>query len=405
MKKECCTIAVFGLFGSSNFGNEATLEGFLHNLQQRIPGAGIVSIVPRSHAIDPTHGLRRLDMDPMPVDAMLWRIKPAWLRRAATSAATIVSEPLRRRQAAKLLEGVTLLFVPGTGVIDDFGQGPLDIPLHLDRWTAAAAAVGARVIFVSIGASTVKNRLSRRLFLRSLRRAAYCSFRDQVSCDNARALGYDARAVVPDLAFSLPQQRHKAEIAWPPQTIGVGVMGYFGWNLTRAQGERVYREYIEKMRVMINRLIAQGYSVRLLIGDTVADQRAVSDLAKADERLIASALKNHHDLIDAIALCDIVVATRYHNVLFSLMAGRPTVSIGYADKNDALVRDMNLGRYCHTIETLDVDTLIAQIAEIAASNQSPATELRERAGLLRTQVIDQYQTLVTVCDRSSRSAR
>lgn len=405
MKRERCTIAVFGLFGSSNLGNEATLAAFLQNMRPHLPEAGIVAITPHRFAVDQMHGLKKLAMDAMTVERAFWRIKPEWLRRVAVFVATVVGEPIRRRRAIESLKGVRVLYVPGTGVIDDFGQRTLDLPLHLDRWTAAAAAVGARVVFVSIGVSTVQDWLSRLLFKRSLRRSAYCSFRDAVSRENARALGYDGNLIVPDLAFSLRQTVPTPDIAWPPRTIGIGVMGYFGWNLPRAEGERVYQSYIEKIRALIGRLIERGYAVRLLIGDSWSDQRAWRDLsgsftsvghAKSGPRLTASTLENYDEVITEIALCDIVVATRYHNVLFALLAGRPTVSIGYSDKNEALMRSLNQAAYCNAIETLEVDAIVAQLSEIAAANQPALSEQRSRTELMRNEVVKQYQTLVVL---------
>lgn len=411
-------IAVFGLFGSSNLGNEATLAAFLQSLRLHAPDARILTIAPRAFGIDQTNGALRLDMDPLPVQQIFWRIKPAWLHRITVSAATALSEPFRRRRAARLLAGVRTLFVPGTGVVDDFGQGTIDMPLHLDRWTAAAAAAGIRVIFCSIGVSAVKNQLSRRLFLRSLRRSAYCSVRDRISCENARALGYSEASIVPDLAFGLQHaESHSTDVTWPPRTIGVGVMGYSGWNLDRDRGERVYREYIAKILELIELLATRGYAVRLLIGDTSADARALRDVSQAcaggrgprSGLVIASPIGTYQALIDEIALCDAVVATRYHNVLFSLLAGRPTISIGYSDKNDALMQSMNQAAYCHAIESFDAGTVAAQISRIAAQPQSPIADLCKRASSMRDRVIEQFEKVfasgTTEYGRSARSAR
>ena len=414
MQKESCAIAVFGLFGSSNLGNEATLAAFLQNLRQAWPGVRILTIVPRASAIDQTNGLVRLQMDPLPVQQLFWRLKPGRLQRIAVNVAALITEPLRRRRAAKLLEGVQTLFVPGTGVVDDFGQGPLDMPLHLDRWTAAAAAVGARVVFCSIGAATLQSALSRYFFLRSLRRSAYCSFRDQISNENARALGYAGDPIVPDLVFGLKRaQHHSTDARWPPRTIGVGLMGYSGWNLDRDDGERVYRAYIARIQTLIVRLLERGYAVRLLIGDTSADARTSRDLLAAlapasDPHFIAAPIATYQALIDEIALCDMVVATRYHNVLLSLLAGRPTISLGYSDKNDALMQSMHQAAYVHAIEVFDVDDVIAQISALASLRESPRAALLARAQQMRNRVIQQFETLfaaeVTEYERCSRSA-
>ena len=70
-----------------------------------------------------------------------------------------------------------------------------------------------------------------------------------------------------------------------------------------------------------------------------------------------------------IAETDLVVATRYHNVVCALKLGRPTMSIGYADKNDVLLDEMGLGNFCQHIEHLDVDLLIQQFRRLAAGRK------------------------------------
>lgn len=398
MHNKSHTIAVFGLFGSPNLGNEATLAAFLQNMQPRLPNVRILLIAPRSFSIDQTYGLIKLDIDPMPVDRVFWRVRPAWLQRLFEALATVVTEPWRRHRATKLLNGIEAFFIPGTGVVDDFGQGPVDMPLHLDRWTAAATRLGTRVVFCSIGASTVRNALSRWLFGRSLKRARYCSFRDVASGKNAGALGCASSIVVPDLAFSLREESPKPTPEWPPRTIGIGVMGYFGWNQTRAEGLRTYRRYVEKINTLIQRLAERGYTMRLLIGDVASDAgaaRDVAELIRAADRsgsIVAPEINTYQDLISQIALCDIVVATRYHNVVFALMAGRPTISIGYSDKNESVMESFGQAAYSHAIETFDVDAVVAQVGLLAAG-PSLSTQLRSQAALLRQQVLEQYRSL------------
>jgi polysaccharide pyruvyl transferase WcaK-like protein len=113
------------------------------------------------------------------------------------------------------------------------------------------------------------------------------------------------------------------------------------------------------------------------MGDT-ADQRAVNDLlarigrARPElpkDRLAFNPIASLHDLMDQIAETDVVVATRYHNVVCALKLGRPTVSIGYADKNDVLMAEMGLRGFCQHVERLDVDLLIEQFSRLIADRE------------------------------------
>jgi len=74
-----------------------------------------------------------------------------------------------------------------------------------------------------------------------------------------------------------------------------------------------------------------------------------------------------------------VVATRYHNVVCALRVGKPTISIGYAVKNDALLAGMGLADYCQSIERLDLALLETQTTRLIA--ERAALEARiARAG-------------------------
>jgi polysaccharide pyruvyl transferase WcaK-like protein len=99
-----------------------------------------------------------------------------------------------------------------------------------------------------------------------------------------------------------------------------------------------------------------------------------------------------------IAETDVVVATRFHNVVCALKLGRPTVSIGYAKKNDVLLAETGLGEFCQSIETLDVDRLIRQFQALLSdrdryerivreTNLAREKHLRHQEEILLTQVL------------------
>jgi polysaccharide pyruvyl transferase WcaK-like protein len=52
-----------------------------------------------------------------------------------------------------------------------------------------------------------------------------------------------------------------------------------------------------------------------------------------------------------------------------LKLGKPTVSIGYAEKNDVLMAEMGLGRFCQHVERLNLDLLIEQFNRLIADRQ------------------------------------
>jgi polysaccharide pyruvyl transferase WcaK-like protein len=192
-------------------------------------------------------------------------------------------------------------------------------------------------------------------------------------------MGVDTSAdrVYPDLAFALPS---------PPVpdtttgAVGVGVMAFRGRNSDREHAEELHARYLSAMKRFVRWLVESGRPVRLFTGDR-ADEAVVAEVladlrdhppAGGPPTVIADPVDSLEDLMRELAHVDTVVATRYHNVLCALKMSRPTVSIGYAAKHDALMADMGLAGFCESARSVDVERLIEQFSEL----ENRSAELR-----------------------------
>jgi polysaccharide pyruvyl transferase WcaK-like protein len=204
--------------------------------------------------------------------------------------------------------------------------------------------------------------------------------------------------VVPDLAFGLPREQlvAAAPLQWPPRVVALGVMGYRGWNAPAADAKRLHAEYLDRIERLARFLLADGLRVRLIHGDTRADLETVSAVAARlrdsaqEPELTAAPITRYADAISEIGQCDLVVATRYHNLLFGLLLGRPVVSIGYGDKNEALLADFGLEQYACHVESFDPARLRAQICALAALPTPPTANVTEILEAFRRRVDEQY---------------
>jgi polysaccharide pyruvyl transferase WcaK-like protein len=97
-----------------------------------------------------------------------------------------------------------------------------------------------------------------------------------------------------------------------------------------------------------------------------------------------------------IADTDIVVATRFHNVVCALRLARPTVSIGYAEKNDLLMAEMGLGRFCQRVEELDFDLLMEQFTALVSERQRYVQSLRDMNSVYQER-LDRQDSLLAAC--------
>jgi polysaccharide pyruvyl transferase WcaK-like protein len=179
-------------------------------------------------------------------------------------------------------------------------------------------------------------------------------------------------------------------------------MTYYGWRGDRERGAAIYASYLGKITRFALWLLDRGHRVRFLMGEDT-DQQAVDDALQAiaaerpgypRERLTAEPPHSLHQLMRQMAETDIVVGTRFHNVVCALKIGKPMISIGYSKKNDVLMADMGLAEFCQHIEQLDVDRLIGQFTRMAADRALYERGIRDKAAAYTQRLAEQEQLLL-----------
>jgi polysaccharide pyruvyl transferase WcaK-like protein len=378
-------IGLFGLFGGGNSGNDGSLEAMLIFLRRRRPNAKLVCFCgARRGAPDRVarnFGVAAIPLGlPQPTTPLLRA-----LDRLSSKGPRLLASWLLALKHARNLD---VLIIPGTGILDDFGERPTGMPATLFGWCLAAKLCGTRIAFVSIGAGPIHHPLSRWLMRSAVAMAQYRSYRDHISKAFLQSIGFDTRndEVYPDIAFKLPEPAAARvdDTAEGLLTVGVGVMTYVGWRNDAVRGAAVYEAYLANITKFVLWLLDQGHRVRLLTGDG-ADGRALANVMTGviaagrdlgHGRLQARPTESLHDLMRQIATTDIIVATRFHNIVCALKLVKPTVSIGYAEKNDVLMAEMGLGSFCQQVERLDFHRLTEQFTQLAANRRNYERSIR-----------------------------
>lgn len=402
-------IGLFGLFGVRNLGNEATLAAAIAGLRARDPAVEFVLV---SSPPAPGSGLpsfpRQIEPDLLPVMHRAWPGIPSRWKAGWGAFVQRATESWRRRRTRVASRAFDMLLVPGTGIADDFGQGPYDAPHHMARWCEVVRQQGGKVGFASIGAGPASHPLSRRWFGDALRAAHYRSYREPGSKAFATEIGVDTHAdpVLPDMVFSLPHPAGAAPraVEWPPRVVALGVMAYKGWNVEGAAADAIYATYLRKITWLAGELLDSGLSVRLLIGNRGSDVRTVRHVREAlaahpgtaSGALVTSDIQTHDDVLREIAASDLVIASRFHNILKSFLLGRPAISIGYARKNDELMNAMGLSAYCHAIEQFDPADVLAQFRQMSALPRAPTATIEQRVTEYRVALAAQFDRLIAL---------
>jgi polysaccharide pyruvyl transferase WcaK-like protein len=406
-------IVLYGHFGSGNVGNDSSFEAALFHASEYRPDADLVCVCNGPQEIARRFGIETLHMSGAHADEPAAGGFVSKLKRVLKRLTDEIQFWAKR--PSWYCPG-DLFIVVGTGAVDDMAvRRPWHSPYELYKWCKTAKMGGARVVFLSVGVGPIMNRVSRFMMLKALKMADYRSYREKAAFDYLHGVGYDTTGdlLYPDLVFSLPVEALPASrrALSADKVVGLGLINYYGWRHDPAIGEAVYQEYFSKIKRFSTWLLQQGYRIRIISGDTT-DMRPVQELAQFikksgepgwDARLSIGRITSIAELMEELAQTDLVVASRFHNVLCALMLERPVISLGYHEKNDNLMAEMGLESYCQQIEHFTVEKLVEQLECYVSDPDQAVQRIHERNEQYRQLLDEQYRKVLLPADTKTSS--
>ena len=360
-------MALYGILGCGNLGNDASFETVLHWLRTEYPGARPLCITPAPETIQARYGI--------PAAQLAVGSGPSWAQ-AVPAVAKLVGRLAAIPRSLILAGSAGTIVVPGMGVLEEsLGVRPWSFPAWLFLMALACRLRQRPFALLAVGAEPVINPVTRRLFTATARLATHVSYRDALSDEAMRAAGAPPHAVAADLAFAHPV----AVTADPePGRVVVGVIAYRPVRDDHGRGPDLRQRYAEVLTEVLAALTDDGDRVVLVGGDRadigVAEQiRAAVLAARPGLPQAAVTVRDaatFAELTAELARAEVVVASRFHNLIGALRLGRPTVSVGYAEKNGRLMQSLGLADYHQHIEELQAGWLLAQLR--AARARGPA---------------------------------
>lgn len=403
-------ISLFGNFGTLNIGNECTLQAIIHNIRRSLPGSDLNCICSIPEDVRTRH---RIPAFPMSRRSAAMAPEGKFHTPGAILARLLrilfLRIPDEIRELARMrgvLRGRDMLIMTGTGMLADGGEGSLGLPYEIFKWSVMAKLGRLRLLFVSVGVEPIRRPLTRWLVKSSLRRADYICYRDRQSRASMEAMGfYRTSFVFPDLAFSLPDPLEGADRA-PGSgrpVVGVGLYDYCGRGQSAEDdGRQAYRDYLGKIADFVAWLVTAGYPVRILIGDVSYDTAVRTDLRQvlegrgflyAERGIVDEPVGSVSELLGQIRSADIVVASRFHNVILSLLLAKPVISISYNVKNDAVMAETGLRDYCLRIGDFEVGPLTEMFRSLEGRRRQVPALIRARTVQFRAALDEQYRRI------------
>ncbi len=164
-------IAIFGGYGSGNFGNDASFEALYDFLRVEMPEAQISAICSKPDVVTKKFGVPAIGIA-APRPEGIWRKLDTLMLR----------QPSTWRNWARCLKALgnyDIVLSGGTGVFDDFRDTPMGWPSVLLRWCLAARLRRVPWVFVSVGAGPIVSPISRAMMRKAGSFARQRLYRDQ----------------------------------------------------------------------------------------------------------------------------------------------------------------------------------------------------------------------------------
>jgi polysaccharide pyruvyl transferase WcaK-like protein len=414
-------IGILAHVGNGNLGDEATVAALVQNIRARQPDAIICVFSANPGDTERRHGVLALPLhraarrrtplrdksslrthhSQVPADRRTSRLDqikrviktipgaPPLLRGAARAMGHVWNlgpELLLVGRSFHALRRLDRFFVAGGGQLGDYFGGPWGYPFNILKWCILARMAGARVGFVSVGAEPIVSPISKYFLRWALALADYRSFRDRGSRDLIASIGGHADdAVCPDLVHGLrlpASARHEPE-APGNLTVGINPVPFFDSRYWTEQDDQIYQGYVNTLAVFARRLLRDGHRVLFFPTQIYADRPVISDIQRAlgpagTVETEACEVTDFDGLAAALGRMDIVVASRFHGIVFSLGQNKPVLGLSYYRKTEELLADMNQAAYVLPIKGLALDRLCERFQALVADIGTVRDQIRKR---------------------------
>jgi polysaccharide pyruvyl transferase WcaK-like protein len=294
----------------------------------------------------------------------------------------------------------------GGGLLDDFWGGAWRVPFFVLIWTLSARLRGKKVLFQAVGFDRLASPLSRTMAIASLNLADSLSFRDADSRRFLVAMGLRREGrVVPDLAFGLESTAGLALRQQRIEQASYVVVMPVSEQMWSNERHPAYELYIESFVSLCRWLLEIGVRVELLSTQPSMERetlgRVAAELGAAnDGRCAVHHVESLEDFLDHAGGARLVVASRLHGLILSMVVGTPIVSVAPMRKMNRVMQDSGFGEFNLDIANINPGALIQMVSTAIEQEERLRVRVREMADAFRMQVEKEFDVVLDVLRRS-----
>lgn len=346
------------------------------------------------------------------------------IRLIIKSLQAVVDETIFLVQSFSRLRDIDAILVAGSGTLQERWGGPWQYPYTLFKWALLAKINGTKFIFMNSGAIPLSTRAGKFFIRTSLRLADYASYRDNETREICYKLGITKYSeVLADIAFSHPQLRGIKTVfrdLTPEKKliIGLNPMPIYGTEFTSDEGSKVYENYIDSMAGLCQHIIDSSYDF-IFFTTGPSDAKVINDIRGKiktnNENDISSNAKvfvsnSVRQAIEVISKTDIIIASRYHGVIFSLAQYKPTICIARDDicrdkRQEELIKNVEQLEYLIMLNDLTMPDLINRTNDLIKNSEVVSKRLRIKNLCFSEQLALQYQRVLRLIYENKKKTK
>jgi polysaccharide pyruvyl transferase CsaB len=330
-------IGIVGNYGHDNNGDEAILQGIIHQLTE-VMGYSKKDIVVFSNNPENTK--------------VRYNLETWYLLKKENSALMSIVKTIQ--QHLKVVKTLDVLIIGGGGLLMDMYKR--DAPLY-SSLAFIGKLSGCKVIIYGVGAGPIQTPLGKRLIKYMVNAASLTTVRDEKSRNLLQSIGVQKGiTIIPDPAFSLGDLKRKNKTV-QIKKIGVTAVPYFSSFYWPESKPEVYEEYLNSMASNLDSLIEQKQvEVTLFSSKYPQDVQVTKDICERmihkDRLTLIEDNLHPSDILNLVQKQDIIIGTRLHSLILSVAAGTPVIGIGYHQKVEAYMKRIEKEELFLSIEDL-----------------------------------------------------
>ena len=323
--------------------------------------------------------------------------------------------PTELKTSIDIFENTQVCFVKGGGFLHDYTGGIVGVytMYYLLFHIKLALKMKKPVYIMPNSYGPFKSKKTAKMVNKILNKCEIVTARESISASEQTNGLQRPIELFPDLAFFLEQTKQdnikeylqKYEINENDKYVAITVRPYRFYNADNPSQK--YENYKKAFVKFIEYLEQKNY-IPLLVVHTRSDNehendeiciREIEQMLKKNSKamIIKEDNLNCKDLKAIYSLCDFVVGTRFHSVIFSLQNQIPCIAITYGgNKGEGIMKDIGLDEFTVKIQELSFEKLQEKFENMETQREI----IKQKIQIYLKKADDKYKRLIQEIEKN-----